>query len=358
MGQNHDFSSADAHFRNPQFYWIPDDAAQEPLSTAPQQLVARFLDKPLDFQPGEKMSYSNSGYVLLGYLIEKISGESYEKFVQENIFTSLAMKDSGYDSNFAIIPHRVEGYEAGPNGLIHAGFINMTVPFSAGALYSTTEDLQRWEQELFGGKVLSASSLKKMATPFRNNYAFGLVVHTMNGHKVIEHGGGIEGFNAVLAYYPEEKLTVIVLGNVSGSAPQEIAAKLAAVVYGEKVVLPSEHQEVKVDAKCLTGTWGDTNWLRISSDGYPRGRPFICAGDRTIEVRDYPESNPTIFEGRYAQIKLVTDEKGRATADSASKRDRTAWIAFSKVLASESPAEGQHAGRDRSQSTVHGRWMG
>jgi len=78
--------------------------------------VARFRDKPLDFQPGEKMSYSNSGYVLLGYLIEKISGQSYEKFVQENIFTPLGMKDSGYDSNSAIILHRAAGYTSGPNG--------------------------------------------------------------------------------------------------------------------------------------------------------------------------------------------------------------------------------------------------
>jgi hypothetical protein len=90
----------------------------------------------------------------------------------------------------------VKGYEA-PNGLIHAGFIHMTVPFSAGALYSTTEDLQRWEQGLFGGKVLSASSLQKMITPLKNDYVFGLIVHTTNGHKVIEHGGGIEGFRAM-----------------------------------------------------------------------------------------------------------------------------------------------------------------
>jgi len=296
----------------PSFTGFPDYAAQEPFSTAPQQLVARFRDKPLDFQPGEKMSYSNSGYVLLGYLIEKISGESYEKFVQENIFTPLAMKDSGYDSNFAIIPHRVEGYEAGPNGLIHAGFINMTVPFSAGALYSTTEDLQRWEQGLFGGKVLSASSLQKMTTPFKNNYAFGLVVHTMNGHKVIEHGGGIEGFNTMLAYYPEEKLTVIVLGNVSGSAPQEIAAKLAAVVYGEKVVLPSEHQEVKVDAKLFDEYVGRYELAPNFMLTVTREEFVQATGQPKFEI--YPESDRDYFlKVVDAQITFVTDEKGRAT---------------------------------------------
>jgi CubicO group peptidase (beta-lactamase class C family) len=140
----------------PNFTSFPDYASQEPFDTTPEKLVARFRDKPLEFQPGEKMSYSNSGYVLLGYLLEEISGESYEKFVQENIFTPLGMKDSGYDSNSAIIPHRAAGYVPGPTGSTNAGFINMTVPLSAGALYSTTEDLLRWEQGLFGGKVAFA----------------------------------------------------------------------------------------------------------------------------------------------------------------------------------------------------------
>src|SRR5580698_9862694 len=139
----------------PSFTGFPDYSSTEAVPTTPEKLVARFRDKPLEFQPGEKWNYSNSGYVLLGYLIEKISGESYEKFVQENIFTPLGMKDSGYDSNSTIIPHRASGYSLGPNGPVNAGYINMTVPLSAGGLYSTTDDLLRWEQGLFSGKLLS-----------------------------------------------------------------------------------------------------------------------------------------------------------------------------------------------------------
>src|SRR6202162_4055882 len=116
----------------PNFTSFPDYAAQEPFATTPEKLVARFRDKPLDFQPGEKWSYSNSGYVLLGYLIEKASGETYEKFVQENIFGPLAMKDSGYDSNSAVIARRAAGYAPGKDGPVNAGFIHMSVPFSAG----------------------------------------------------------------------------------------------------------------------------------------------------------------------------------------------------------------------------------
>jgi len=211
----------------PNFTSFPDYASKEPFPTTPEQLVARFRDKPLDFEPGEKFSYSNSGYVLLGYLVEKISGETYAKFVQENIFTPLGLKDSGYDSNAAIIPHRAQGYSPGPGGLVNAGYIDMTTPLSAGGLYSTTEDLLRWEQGLFGGKVLSAASLAKMTTPNKGDYAFGLAVHTSGGHKVIDHNGGIEGLNTVLKYFPEDKLTVIVLGNQNGGAPEAIGGALA-----------------------------------------------------------------------------------------------------------------------------------
>jgi CubicO group peptidase (beta-lactamase class C family) len=299
----------------PSFTGFPDYVSQEPFSTTPEQLVTRFRDKPLDFQPGDKMSYSNSGYVLLGYLIEKISGESYEKFVQENIFTPLGMKDSGYDSNSAIILHRVAGYAPGPNGPINAGFINMTVPLSAGALYSTTEDLLRWEQGLFGGKVLSPSSLQKMTTPFKNDYAFGLQVHMVNGRKLIDHGGGIEGFNTMLAYYPEEKLAVIVLGNLNGLAPQEIASKLAAVVHGEKVVLPSEHKEVTVNPKLSNGYIGryqvapdfvltitqEDDHLFAQATGQPKFQIF-------------PESDRDYFlKVVDAQITFVTDGHDKAS---------------------------------------------
>src|SRR5207253_10426100 len=93
-------------------------------------LVTRFRDKPLDFQPGERWSYSNSGYVLLGYLIEKISGESYAQFLQDNIFKPLGMVDSGYDSNSTVIPNRASGYAPNKDGLVNAGYIDMTIPLS------------------------------------------------------------------------------------------------------------------------------------------------------------------------------------------------------------------------------------
>ena len=236
----------------PSFTGFPDYAASEPFPSTPEKLVARFRDKPLEFQPGEKWNYSNSGYVLLGYLIEKISGQTYSQFVQENIFTPLGMKDSGYDSNSAIIPHRAAGYTPIPNGIKNAGYIDMTIPLSAGGLYSTTEDLLRWEQGLMGGKLLSPASLQKMTTPFKQDYAFGIGVHTEKGHKIIDHNGGIEGFNTILQYYPESKLTIIVLANLNGQAPEAIAAKLADLQHGQSVVLSSEKKEISVAPAVLS----------------------------------------------------------------------------------------------------------
>ena len=242
----------------PSFTGFPDYRSTEWKDTNPAELVARFRDKPLDFEPGTKFFYSNSGYVLLGYLIEKISGQSYADFLQQNIFTPLGMKDTGIDSNAAILPRRAQGYRRTPHGIEHDGYISMTIPFSAGALYSTTGDLLKWEQGLFGGKVLKPESLTRMTTPFKNDYAFGLSVRTVNGHKLITHNGGIEGFNTSLNTYPDDKLTVIVLGNLTGGAPDQIAASLGKVALGQPVTLISERKEIMLPVARLsdyTGTY-------------------------------------------------------------------------------------------------------
>jgi CubicO group peptidase (beta-lactamase class C family) len=240
----------------PSFTGFPEYAKREPLAATPAEEVAWFRDKPLDFAPGEKWSYSNSGYVLLGYLIEKITGGAYEKFVRENIFIPLGMKDSGYDSNKTVMAHRAAGYSPGKDGPANASFVNMTVPFAAGALYSTTEDLLKWEQGLFGGKVVSAASLETMTTPFKNDYACGLFVATRNGHKAIEHGGGIAGFNTQLTYFPDDKLTVVVLANLNGAAPGSIARDLSAVAHGEAVTLQTERKEIQVSPQTLAAYVG------------------------------------------------------------------------------------------------------
>ena len=299
----------------PSFTGFPEFPKWEPFAATPAEEVARFRDKPLDFAPGEKFSYSNSGYVLLGYLIEKVTGGSYEKFVRENIFTPLGMQDSGYDSNSAVIPRRAAGYTPGKEGLANAGFVHMSIPFSAGSLYSTTGDLLKWEQGLFGGKLLSAASLKTMTTPFKSDYACGLFVSTKDGRKSIEHGGGIEGFNTQLTYYPDDKLTVVVLANVNGSAPGEIAAKLAGVAHGETVKLQTEHKSITVDQKVLAGYVGTyelaagTN-ISITLEGDQLSEKL--GEQQTFPI--YPETETMFFlKVVDAQIEFEKDSSGAVT---------------------------------------------
>ena len=215
----------------------PEFVKLQSLATTPEELVERFRRLPLDFAPGSQFSYSNSGYMLLSYLIEKISGSSYEDFLRENLFAPLVMNDSGYDTNSAIIPRRAAGFVYDSSGFVNAAFIHMSIPQGAGGLYSTTGDLLKWNQALFGGKVLKPESLAKMTAPFRENYALGLSIETTaRGRKAIRHDGAIDGFDADLTYFPEDQLTVAVLSNVEtdGLHVEDLANSLAAIVHGDK----------------------------------------------------------------------------------------------------------------------------
>jgi len=277
--------------------------------------IVSVRDKPLDFLPGEKMSYSNSGYLVLGHVIETVTGASYEKFVTDNIFTPLGMKDSGYDSNTAIIARRAAGYLPSATGPVNAGFVHMSIPHAAGALYSTTEDLLRWEQGLFGGKVISAASLAKMTTPFKNDYALGLTVQTLGGRKVIQHGGGIDGFNTFLAYYPDDKLTVAVLANINGQTPNEIATKLGDLAHGTAVQLPSDRKEITLPVATLSkyvGTYelqpGADMMIRLEGDHLTTQ----LTGQQRFPI--FAESETKFFlKVVDAQLEFIKDAAGTVT---------------------------------------------
>jgi CubicO group peptidase (beta-lactamase class C family) len=235
----------------PNFTASPDYNTIKLSARSADAAVTSFRDRPLDFGPGEQMSYSNSGYLVLGAIIEKVSGQSYEKFVTDQLFAPAGMTDSGYDSNSAIIKRRANGYLRTPAGVSNAGYLHMSIPHAAGALYSTTHDLLKWEQALFANRIVSKASLDRMITPFKNDYALGLTSTVVNGRRVIAHGGGIDGFNTYLAYYPESRTTVIVLSNVNGAVPGTLAGQLGALMHGEAVTLTAERKAITVPAGTL-----------------------------------------------------------------------------------------------------------
>jgi CubicO group peptidase (beta-lactamase class C family) len=174
-------------------------------------------------------NYSNSGYVLLTAIIEKASGKSYADFLAETIFQPLGMSNTGYDSNAAVLPRRASGYAPAAGGVVNADYWDMSIPQGAGGLYSTTHDLLKWEQGLFGGQLLRPQSLTLLTTPVRDQYAFGVFVTKAEGNTTVAHSGGLDGFNTYMAYDPDRRMIVIVLGNLNGPAPDSLGASLLAL---------------------------------------------------------------------------------------------------------------------------------
>jgi CubicO group peptidase (beta-lactamase class C family) len=174
---------------------FPDYMRTKREPTTVEALLGRFRDRPLDFKPGEGWNYSNSGYVLLGHVVEKVSGKSYEGFLRENIFEPLKMTSTGYDHADEVVKRRARGYAPGPDGgVVNASYIDMSIPFAAGGLYSTVGDLYLWDQALYGEKLLKKSSLDAMFTAVRNDYGYGYGVNKLFDRRHAAHGGGIEGF--------------------------------------------------------------------------------------------------------------------------------------------------------------------
>lgn len=218
----------------PNFTNFPDyqKTMREPVT--PEELVARFKDRPLDFPPGSKFSYSNSGYEVLGLILEKVSGEKYEDYVKKHIFDPLDMQDSGYDHDSTILKHRAAGYERSKDGKLHnAAYIDMSIPYSAGSLYSTVEDLYRWDRALYTDKVLAGAWREKMFTPFLNGYAYGWTVKGSGADKTIAHSGGVNGFSTFIARYPNQDACIIVLTNLTNRGVQEMASGLQAELFGK-----------------------------------------------------------------------------------------------------------------------------
>jgi CubicO group peptidase (beta-lactamase class C family) len=204
--------------------------SREPHTVA--QLLARFRDKELQFTPGSKAVYSNSNYLLLGHVIEQVSGKPYDAYLQANLFGPLGLKHTGYEKEGDGVANRAQGYVKGPLGLEEAAPVHMSVPFAAGGLYSTPEDLKRWNQLLHGGKVLSPQSLRAMTTAHQDGFGYGLVIDRHEDRKRIHHGGRINGFASYVSYYPDQNVYVILMSNQGRIGADAINVELANLWFG------------------------------------------------------------------------------------------------------------------------------
>ena len=223
------------------------------LPDAPKGLTrytsAEFVDllrgKPLEFTPGENFAYNNSGYYLLGLIIEKTSGKTYEEFLRDNIFAPLGMKNSGYDDPRPLVANRASGYRRAGSTFVNATYLDMGFPYSAGALYSTTEDLFLWDKALYTEKLISRKSLDEKFTPFKDmdflpgaKYAYGWAISKRSNRQMIEHGGDINGFSTYIRRFPADNVTVIVLSNQERFKVDKIADDLSDIVFGEPYKMP------------------------------------------------------------------------------------------------------------------------
>jgi len=217
---------------------FPDYRKTMMIPVSIEEVIDRFKNKSPDFSPGEKFSYSNSGYILLGYIVKKVSGKSYENFIKENIFTPLHMEGTGYDHHNTIIKNRASGYEKRGNEFVNAAYIDMVIPHGAGALYSTVEDLYTWDRALYTEKLVKKSTLEKIFTPFKGNYAYGWGIGEKFNRNFIGHGGGINGFVTNIGRFVDDDACVIVLSNVMNRLVGKIGDDLAAILFGEEYVIP------------------------------------------------------------------------------------------------------------------------
>lgn len=216
----------------------------------PEEIVRLFADSMLEFTPGDRFQYSNSGYILLGYIIEKITGLPYEQVLQNKIFTPLKMNNSGYDHNSIVIKNRASGYNMIGSTFQNANYIDMSVPFSAGGLYSTVEDLYLWDQALYTEKLLPEkyrNLIFDAHIPAGDHYyGYGWEIGKMNlgnsGDQVetIGHSGTINGFNTLITRIPSNKSLVVLLNNTGSGQLYDMTVGISGILYNKPYHFPKK----------------------------------------------------------------------------------------------------------------------
>ena len=294
------------------------------------EVLALFKDLPLDFVPGEKWKYSNSGYYLLGMVIEKVSGKSYAQFLDERIFKPLAMTHTTYGDDDRIISGRVAGYSRSGADYANADFISMKLPFAAGSLVSSVDDLAKWDRAISDGKLLKKASWTRVFTAAKlkdgssAHYGFGWVVGAVQGRPTVWHNGGIQGFATAIVRLPADGVLVVVLCNSipAPTSPEELGFRLAAAAIGKPIVEP---KAMKLDVAALeryAGVYGSDPKLRAV---------VRRAGDHlTLQHTGGPqfsldaESDGKFFvKGALLRVSFLRDAAGRVTGLDATMPDGT-----------------------------------
>jgi len=214
--------------------------AANPISVKDQ--IEKLCSNDLEFEPGSQYKYSNSGYVLLGAVIEKITGKNYEEVLSEKILIPTGMTNSGYDDNKKVIKNRASGYDKTLDGYVNSKYIDMSIPYSAGSMYSTVNDMYKWNQTLYTDKLLPKESIEKMFVPYLKDYGYGWHITEVEfgdaKKKLVTHSGGIFGFNTIILRYTDDKNCIIILNNFSSGNIKEMGKNISNILYDQKYDLP------------------------------------------------------------------------------------------------------------------------
>jgi D-alanyl-D-alanine carboxypeptidase len=267
------------------------DAKLMPLKHTPQQLIDLVRDVPLKNEHGTKFRYNNMGCVLLGRIIETVSGMSYPDYLEQKLLKPLSLRNSGYDDGREVVGQLAQDYSDGPDAVLKGRLVDMSNAYAAGAMYSTVDDLFAWQQMLMSGKVLSPASLTAMFADGGHRNGLGWFIREKFSRKLYDHGGSIGGYSSMLAYYPDDKVTVIILSNYGDEVVGKISDELARLALG----VAQAHRRVKANPRLHARFAGQYQLgsaiLAITSKG---DRLFAkLTGQRQFEI--IPESDYSYF---------------------------------------------------------------
>ena len=204
----------------------------------PLELIDYFKNEPFDFNPGEEFKYNNSGYAILGYIIESVSDQSYADFIKENIFQKINMNSSQYASHTKVIKNRASGYHD-RDGYINSRYVSFNLPYSAGSLMSTVDDMLKWQEAIKNNTLVSQTTIDKVFTNYtlnngeKINYGYGWHLKEIKGAPSREHGGSIFGFKSMGVYIPGEDIYVIALSNCDCNSPTKITREIARILINK-----------------------------------------------------------------------------------------------------------------------------
>lgn len=280
------------------------------------EMLELFKGYPADFEPGTNFNYSNSGYSILGYIIEKVAKKPYEQAVRERILQPLGMTSSGFDFTHLASPDKAKGYAAFTREkTVPAPIVDSTVAYAAGALYSTVHDLHKWERAVSTNKILQPASWKAVFTPYKRKYGYGWTIDSTHGRLTTAHGGSIPGFTSYLLRFPQEELVVVMLDNTSGTNLTKISRSLAAVALNEPYELPGPKKEIQVDEailKLYVGEYQIAPTFRIAI-GVRDKRLFAQATNQPEFELFAEKENKFFLKINDATVEFVTDAGGKVT---------------------------------------------